>query len=85
MRLFIDDHYFISVIKEERGFNCQIMELVHGMGMYPAKITDDQEDVVSSIIYDDVFKEESKICKDLSELFKYHEQCVVEMITEGIM
>ena len=83
MRLFIDDHYFISVIKEENGLNCQIMELIHGMGMYPAKITEKQADVVSSIV-SGIFREESKVCKDLAELCKYHEECVVEMITEGI-
>lgn len=84
MRLFIDGHYFISVLKEEKGFNCQIMELIHGSGMYPATIAEDQKDVVSSIVYG-VFKEESKICKDLAELLRYHQQCIEEMISEGIM
>jgi len=83
MRLFIDNHYFISVIEEKRGYNCQIMELIHGIGMYPATITDNQSDVVSGIVHG-IFKEESKICKDLKELFEYHKDCVVEMITEGI-
>jgi hypothetical protein len=81
MRLFIDEHYFISVITEERGFNCQIMELVHGMGMYPATILENQEDVVSCIVFG-IFKEESKICKDLNELFEYHQQCVIEITTK---
>ena len=84
MRLFIDNHYFISIIQKENGYSCQIMELIHGMGMHPATITDNQKDVVSSIVYG-IFKEENKICKDLQEICNYHQQCVQEMIYEGIM
>ena len=78
MRLFIDDHYFISIIPEGDKFNCQIMELIHGIGMYGATITENQEDVISCIV-SDTFKVESKICKDLQELFGYHEECIKEL------
>ena len=74
MRLFIDGHYFISVLKEEKGFNCQIMELLNGFGMEPVTITEDQKDVVSSIVYG-IFREESRICKDLAELFSNNLAC----------
>lgn len=77
MRLFINQSTFLSIIKEERGFNCQIMTLVHGVGMHPATIMDNQKDVVSCIVHEG-FTETSKICKDLKELSEFHLQCMME-------
>lgn len=79
MRLFIDNHYFISVIKEQNYYSCQVMELVHGIGMYPADITVYQEDVVSCIVHDKPFTETSKNCKDLQEIADFHLQCLLDL------
>lgn len=77
MRLFLNTSTFISVIQTEKGFDCQIMELVNGYGMYPATIMDNQKDVVSCIVHKG-FTETSKICKDLKELSEFHLQCMME-------
>ena len=76
MRLFIDTRYFISVIQEQDYYSCQVMELRHGIGMYPADITVCQEDVVSCIVHDKPFIETSKNCKDLQEIADFHLQCL---------
>lgn len=78
MRLFIDTHYFISVIKYKNVFSCQIMQLIHGFGCYPAKLSDDQTHVVSFIVHDD-FKFTNKECKTLEEIFDFHKQCLIEL------
>ena len=81
MRLFLDTSTFISVIKEAEGFNCQIMQLVFGIGFYPATILDDE--TVSVMVYNNPasngFSRTVWHCKDLKELLKYHSECLVEL------
>lgn len=79
MRLFLDLHTFISVFpKEDNTYSCQIMSLVHGIGMHDAKITDDQSDVVSSITWIG-FTQDNKVCNSLQEIADYHLQCLLEL------
>lgn len=74
MKLFLDKSTFISVIQEQTGFNCQIMELVHGIGMYPATIMD--SDTVSCIVHEHPkLTETSRICKDFNEVADFHQEC----------
>ena len=53
MKLFINQTDFLSVIKLREGYSCQVMTLIHGIGMSPATIGEyfsmDSEDVISSI------------------------------------
>jgi hypothetical protein len=68
MRLYLDTHYFISVIKKDEKFSCQVMELIHGLGMYNAEITDDtKDDIVSSIVDSKSFKETNKTCSSMQD------------------
>jgi hypothetical protein len=78
MRLFIDKHYFISVLQEKDKYNCQVMELINGMGMHPATINEKQTDVVSSIVYD-IFTKESLITDSLQEVFNFHQKLLLEL------
>lgn len=78
MRLFIDTHYFISVIQEQGYYSCQVMELVHGNGMHSADITTCQKDVVSCIVHEG-FTETSKRCKDLQEIADFHLKCLLDL------
>lgn len=78
MRLFIDKHYFISVLQEKDSYNCQVMQLINGMGMYPATIDEDQTDVVSSIVFDK-FTKESLITNSLREVFDFHKDLLLEL------
>jgi len=54
------------------------MELINGMGMYPATIEQDQTDVVSSIVYDK-FTTESLITSSLQEVFNFHQKLLLEV------
>lgn len=79
MKLYIDKHYFISVIKDENNYSCQVMELVHGLGMFNAEITDEnQSDIVSCIVHSG-FRETNKTCKDLKEIADFHLQCLLDI------
>lgn len=78
MRLHIDNHFFISVLLKDKKYSCQVMELVHGMGMYFATITDNQKDVVSCIVHDG-FTETSKLCNNLQEIVDFHTQCLLDL------
>ena len=79
MRFFLDQSTFISVLlKENNTYSCQIMSLVHGIGMHNAKITDNQSDVVSSITWIG-FSQDNKICNSLQEIADYHLQCLLEL------
>ncbi len=78
MRLFLNLNTFISVLTCKDNISCQIMELVHGFGMYPATINENQEDVVSCIVHKG-FKETSKNCKNFEEVAEYHLQCLIEL------
>lgn len=80
MRFFLNPSTFISVIPSEGKFSCQVMELVFGSGMYPATIMDNQQDVVSCVVYEsDVITETSRICKDLNEVALFHQQCFIQL------
>lgn len=83
MRLFIDKHYFISVLQEKDGYNCQVMELINGMGMYPATIDEDQTDVVSSIVFN-TFSKENLITNSLKEVFDFHRDLLLELQTINV-
>ena len=83
MRLFIDKHYFISVLQEKDNYNCQVMELINAMGMYPATIDEDQTDVVSSIVFDK-FTKESLITNSLKEVFDFHKDLLLELETTNV-
>lgn len=79
MRLFIDKHYFVSVIKQEKEYSCQVMELVHGMGMYNAKIDDfEQEDIISCIVTDK-FERWAIIAKNMEEIFDFHKELLLQI------
>ncbi|MBD5584404.1 MAG: hypothetical protein HDQ88_04930 [Clostridia bacterium] len=85
MKLFIDDHFYISAMNDgHETFNCRIMELVHGIGMDPAYITEpkeDLEDIVGSIVYEsDIFSETSRTVHSTQALCEYHKQCLVELL-----
>jgi hypothetical protein len=84
MRLFIDTHYFISVIEERDTYNCQVMALIHGMGYYPANITDDQSDVVSVIVHEG-FTETSKYCNNLQEIADFQLQCLNDLYIQNCL
>lgn len=73
MRLFITPSTFLSVIPKEGGYSCQLMELVHGIGMHQATFFEDQRDVVSAIVHVD-FLECSLFCKNLEAVAKAHEK-----------
>ena len=95
MRIFIDTHYFISVITQktyhvtpqQTWYSCQVMALIHGNDTYPAHITDSQFNIVSCIVHNktvncdgiSLFTETNKICKDLDEVAKFHLQCLLEL------
>ena len=54
MKLFITPQYFLSVIEtEDKTYSCQLMQLLHGIGGTKATMFEDQEDVVSSIVFED--------------------------------
>ena len=79
MRIYIDTHYFISVINQENQYSCQIMELLHGNGMQSANITEDNlSDVVSAIV-DRHFTRTNVLCGSLHEVMEYHLQCLIEL------
>lgn len=78
MKLFLDTHFYISVIKSGQTYSCQVMELIHGIGMYPATINDNQEDVVGSVVYKH-FSETNKTCVNLQEVGEFHKQCLLEL------
>lgn len=78
MRLFINKHYFLSIIKETITWNCQVMELIHGMGMVPATIDEDQKDVVSSVVHG-VFERESLITPKMEEVFDFHKELLSQL------
>lgn len=82
MRLFLDTSTFISIITTESGnFSCQLMELVHGMGMYKASFLEkEKDDIVSCIIGESSFyRETSKICHSLEEICNFHQQCLEDL------
>lgn len=66
MRLFVTEDTFISVIKTDYGFSCQVMNLVNGFGMYPLSILDSQIDAVSCVVH-----EHSKRCSTMEEVAEY--------------
>ena len=79
MRLYINESTFISVIKQDNNYSCQIMELIHGMGMYKASIVDNQIDVVSSIVDEnEIYSKTNLKLNTLEEIFNYHELCITE-------
>lgn len=78
MRLFINKHYFLSVIKETDVWNCQVMELIHGMGMVKATIDESQKDVVSSVV-SGIFKRESLITSKIEEVFEFHKELLLQL------
>lgn len=83
MRLYLDTHYFISVIQKEEKYSCQVMELIHGMGMYNAEITDNtKDDIISSIVDSKSFKETNKTCSSMQAIFEFHLQCLLDLKNE---
>jgi hypothetical protein len=78
MKLFVDKHYFISVLEKEEKYSCQVMELVHGMGMYDAFLDDEeQEDIVSSVV--DEFDRDNKLVSSLQEVFNFHKEILLQL------
>ena len=87
MRIHLNEHYFISVIhklpesqqdKQYPHYSCQVMNLVHGLGMINATIYDNQEDVVGCIVHKG-FSQTSKNVYTLQEVFDFHLQCLKEL------
>lgn len=83
MRLYINETYFISVINTgTKGYSCQVMMLVHGIGMQTATIHDpEQKDIVSCIVHPDTFgfTETNKNLFSLDDLFKFHQEKLFEL------
>ena len=76
MRLFITPNIFLSVIKQDGLYSCLPMELIHGMGMYPASIYDEnQDDVISSVYGDDL----PKCLNSIEEAIEYHRELFMIM------
>lgn len=81
MKFFLNDHFFLSVIDNKYQYSCQVMSLVHGIGMSKATITEDQDDVVSCVVYENCrFKETFKMCNTLEEVAQFHLQLVKEIL-----
>lgn len=82
MKLFINATDFISVIWQNNNekYSCQIMELIHGMGMFQATLIDEnQDDVVSGIVHtNETYSKTNMFCDNIEEIFKYHQQCIAE-------
>lgn len=81
MKLFLDNHFFLSVIENDNKYSCQVMELVHGYGMNNATVTEsDQDDIVSCIVYENhKFNETFKNCNTLTEVGEFHLQLLIEV------
>ncbi len=80
MRLFINEHFFISVIQDDKLYSCQVMELIHGRGMVNASILDNQQDVIGSIVHG-VFSLEKMSTGNLNEVLRFHEKLLIESFT----
>ena len=81
MRLFINQSDYLSVIQTTRDdnivYNCQVMTLVHGIGMHPATITSNAADVVACVVHTSpYYVTTSKIADTLSEVAEFHEWLV---------
>lgn len=81
MRIFLNNHFFISVIEETENqhyYSCQVMELVNGDGMYNATFHDNQTNVVSCIVHDG-FNETKKYCNNMQEVCEFHRACMKQL------
>lgn len=78
MRLFLNTSIFISVIKTDNKFSCQVMELRHGIGFEPASVIDGSQDIVSCIVHEG-FYETSKKCDTIEQVAEYHLQCLIDL------
>lgn len=86
MRLHLDETYFISVLKQEEKYSCQIMELLHGVGMYHANFYSKKQDVISIIVYEDLkFSNTSLTCNSIEEVFNYHTECLKEILDKDFV
>lgn len=80
MRLFINDHFFISIIKEDNEYNCQVMNLIHGLGMIDASIHDAiQSDIISSIVTIPVFKRTALITTELQKVLDFQLELMLQL------
>ena len=76
MKIFLNVTQFISVIRTEDKYSCQVMDLIHGNGCYTAYPWDDnQEDIISAINHN----YETKIFDTLEQVVEYHRDVLLEM------
>lgn len=61
------------------------MELIHGVGMYPATILDNQEDVVSGLCHEEFFSEHCKVVSSLEEVAAFHQKLVYEFLENELL
>lgn len=73
MRFWINNNYFLSVIEVENRYSCQVMELIHGMGMEPATFQERfDKDIVSSVVSEEL----TRFCETLPQVAKLHEEYI---------
>lgn len=76
MRLFITPNVFLSIVKQDELYSCLRMELIHGFGMHPASIYDEnQADVVASVYGDGL----PKCLNSIEEVIEYHKELFMIM------
>lgn len=82
MRIYINKHYFVSVLKQDNKLSCQLMELIHGNGMQFANVDDEiQDDIVSSVVHEsDIFTNTNALVFDMVEVFKFHKERLMELL-----
>ena len=80
MRLYIDNHYFLSVINEGNNkYSYILMELIHSKGMQNATLIDgEQDDIIAAIVYDSDF-ECSSSSISLEEVFEIHTKLLLQL------
>ena len=80
MRLYIDNHYFLSVISSGNNrYSYALMKLIHGMGMQNATLIDEeQDDIIAAIVYDSDFECNSS-STSLEEVFEIHKKLLLQL------
>ena len=79
MRLFVNKSVFVSVIKQGESYSCQVMQLVHGIGLIPATCEDNLEidDIISVIVSD--IEPNHVIVHSLESVFRFHKEILLQI------
>ena len=80
MRLYIDNHYFLSVVSNGNNkYSYALMELIHGMGMQSATLIDEeQDDIVAALVHDNNFECGCR-SSSLEEVFEAHKRLLLQL------